>query len=366
MIIGHGGNMAQAAARAGLDAADITDMSSNTNPLGPMPGMLEHLKNSMDAVTNLPEADSRAVVQAFAGMNGLDSASILAAGGTTQFIYSLPRLFPAGKALILGPTYSDYADACAMNRVPVTWAFPEDGRDFAHDFDMIVKIAGDHDFVFLCNPNNPTGNLYAPDTIQWFAKKCPNTVFVMDESYLPFVAESSALTMAGTSLPNVLVLSSFSKIFKAPGLRIGFAIAPKGLKEKLETFQLPWSVGSLAQEAVLFAANNQDAALAYIEKTAAFVAQERKTMEDTVRGKTGITPYPGVTPFVLFHLPPGLKSQTVWEAMLQQGILVRDCANFQGLGLQFVRVSLKNSQANARAAEMLVTLATDAGMKGGD
>ena len=364
MIIGHGGNIAQAAAKAGLRMEQITDMSSNTNPLGPLPGMVAHLKKSMNAVTRLPEADSQAVVKAFAGLNSLDPSRILAAGGTTQLIYSIPRLFPSGRALILGPTYSDYADACAMNGVNFTFAFPDSGRNFAHDPDRIAGSAADCDLVFLCNPNNPTGDLYAPDALGWLARKCPATVFVLDESYLPFAPESASLSMAGTRLPNVLVLSSFSKIYKVPGLRIGFAIAPKRLKKKLEGFQMPWSMGSLAQEAVLFAAGNKDAALGYIEKTADYVACERKSMEEKIKGTAGITIYPGVTPFVLFRLPPGFKPGRVWKEMLEHRILVRDCTNFQGLGSQFVRVSLKDRKANARVGDLLISLAGNASLKG--
>lgn len=362
MIIGHGGNIAQAAAKAGLGVEQITDMSSNINPLGPMPGMIAHLKKSMEVVTRLPEADSQSVIEAFSGLNGLNPSLILAAGGTTQFIYSLPRLFPSGRALILGPTYSDYADACAMNGVNFTFALPDSGWTFAHDLDRIAVIATDCDLVFLCNPNNPTGDLYPPDTLGWLARKCPATVFVLDESYLPFVPESSSLTMAGTRLSNVLVLRSFSKIYKVPGLRIGFAIAPKKLKEKLETFQLPWSVGSLAQEAVLFAADNKAAALGYIEKTVRYVTHERKLMEEKIKSAAGIKIYKGVSPFMLFQLPPGCQSGRIWEDMLAHGILVRDCANFQGLGSRFVRVSLKDGKTNARVADLLISFTRNTAM----
>ncbi len=364
MIIGHGGNIAQAAAKAGLRVDQITDMSSNTNPLGPMPGMMAHLKKSISAVTRLPEADSQAVVQAFAGLNSLDPSRILAAGGTTQLIYSIPRLFSSGRALILAPTYSDYADACAINGINFNFVFPDEGENFAHDPARIAGIGADYDLVFLCNPNNPTGDLYAPDTLGWLARKCPATVFVLDESYLPFAPESASLTMAGTRLPNVLVLSSFSKIYKVPGLHIGFAIAPKELKKKLEGYQMPWSVGSLAQEAVLFAANNKDAALGYIKKTADYVTRERKTMGKKIKVAAGITIYPGVTPFALFRLPPGYTSGRVWKEMLSHRILVRDCANFQGLGSRFVRVSLKDRKANARAADLLISLVENTSMKG--
>ncbi|SHK65990.1 L-threonine O-3-phosphate decarboxylase [Desulfatibacillum alkenivorans DSM 16219] len=359
MIAGHGGNIAEAAAKMGLTPSGIMDMSSNTNPLGPMPGMLEHLKNSMDCAVNLPEADAGSTTRAFADLHGMDPAKVLAAGGTTQFIYSLPRILSSGKALVLGPTYADYADACAMNKMPFARGFTEPGDSFKHDLPDMVKAAKDSQLVFLCNPNNPTGDLYSRDKIQWTAGKCPGTVFVVDESYLPFVRDYADYSLAKAGMDNVIVLSSFSKIFKVPGLRIGFAISPPRLKEKLEAFQLPWSVGSLAQKAVQFALDNREDALAYIAKTAEYTARERKAMEDRAARADGLTAFPGATPFVLFRLPEGLDSQIVWQKMLEKRLLIRNCSNFQGLGPAYVRISLKDPQSNARAADLLASLAND-------
>ncbi len=361
MIVGHGGNLAQAAVQAGIDPADITDMSSNTNPLGPMPGMLDHLQTVMDSLTHLPEADSRMAIQSFADLSGWAPDTMLAAGGTTQFIYSLPRLSSGGRALIVGPTYADYADACAMNGLPFSWCFPEKKGAFDHDLNRIARLASDCRLVFLCNPNNPTGNLYDPDSLQWLAAQCPHAVFVFDESYLPFVANAPRLSLADNVPANGVVLRSFSKIYKVPGLRIGFALASPALKAALAKFQLPWSVGSLAQQAIRFAADNRLVAAAHIAETVTFVDRERKRILAALDSAAGLQGYAGVTPFVLFQLPAPLTSAHIWQAMLAQGILVRDCANCRGLGPRFIRISLKDAHANTRAVDLLNRLARAAG-----
>ncbi len=180
MIKGHGGNIAEAARISGRPIDEIVDMSSNTNPLGPMPGMVEHLQARMECITNLPEAGSDNIVQSYADMEGLEPQRVLAAGGTTQFIYSIPRIFSSGRALILGPTYSDYADACFMNKMPFTWIVSDSGKGFIHDLEAVSRISGSYDLVFLCNPNNPTGVLLDPDEICRLANKCPRTIFVVD------------------------------------------------------------------------------------------------------------------------------------------------------------------------------------------
>jgi len=363
MITGHGGDIRKAAETAGIEPEKILDMSANTNPLGPMPGMMEHLGASMNTVTRLPDPDGHTAAEAFSVLNGLDPGRVLAAGGTTQLIYTLPRLFPSGRAMIFGPTYSDYADACEANGLGVLFAYPKNDGDFGHDPDRAADMVKDCDLVFICNPNNPTGDFYAPETIVWFAKTLPRTLFVIDESYLPFMPGYASMTMAKTRLSNVVVLRSFSKIYAVPGLRVGFGVFPGPLKERIAAFQMPWCVGSLAMEAVLFAARNRQAALSHIEKTAAYVARERESMEKRLKKASGIEVYPAKTPFMLLKLPFGIQSRDVWEGMLARGVLVRDCANFRGLGPGYVRVSLKDARANARAADLLTFLVenTDSG-----
>ncbi|MGD8262442.1 MAG: aminotransferase class I/II-fold pyridoxal phosphate-dependent enzyme, partial [Desulfobacterales bacterium] len=117
MIGGHGGNIYDMARRLGCLTTDIIDMSSNMNPLGPPPGLLDYLAdNILTATTQLPEVDSSEMTENFAAYLGVDAHRLLAGNGTTQFIYSIPRVLETRKALIVGPTYSDYVDACNLSR----------------------------------------------------------------------------------------------------------------------------------------------------------------------------------------------------------------------------------------------------------
>ncbi len=112
MIHGHGGDIYALAEELGCDAAHIIDMSSNINPLGMPPGLPDALKAQMDAVGLLPQADSRAVIESMADLLAVAPGRMLAGNGTTQFIYNTCPALATAKALIIGPTYADYADAC--------------------------------------------------------------------------------------------------------------------------------------------------------------------------------------------------------------------------------------------------------------
>ena len=122
MINGHGGNIFDKAKELGCDPMDILDMSSNVNPLGPMPGLMNHLHEHLERIIALPEAGAGSIIQAFSSRHDIDPKKVLAGNGTTQLIYTLPVALKIRQALILGPTYSDYADACRMHGVDFRFA----------------------------------------------------------------------------------------------------------------------------------------------------------------------------------------------------------------------------------------------------
>jgi threonine-phosphate decarboxylase len=250
MIGGHGGNVYRLAQQLGCRPADISDMSANVNPLGPMPELVDHLRENMSAIASLPEVDAGGILEAFSRVYGIDPRHTMAGNGTTELIYLIPRALGVKKTLVVGPTYSDYRDACAMNQVTCDHLICWQPDHFVPDMQAIRDAAATADLVFFCNPNNPTGALVGRSEMDALCRSLPDTVFVIDESYLPFAPLPSAVTMITSDLPNVMVLNSMSKAFRIPGLRIGFVKAPPLLMDRLTPFALPWSVNSLAQTAV--------------------------------------------------------------------------------------------------------------------
>jgi len=188
MINGHGGNIFDKARDLGCDPMDILDMSSNVNPLGPMPGLMAHLHEHLERIIALPEAGAGNIIQAFSSRHDIDSKKVLAGNGSTQLIYTLPVALKIKQALIFGPTYSDYADACRMHGIDFRFELSNETTSFRHNLDAMDDEAGDA--VFICNPNNPTGTLIPSETIESICRKYPNIRFIIDESYLPFVPKA--------------------------------------------------------------------------------------------------------------------------------------------------------------------------------
>jgi threonine-phosphate decarboxylase len=359
MIGGHGGNIYELAQRLGCRPADISDMSANVNPLGPMPALMAHLMENLSRVAALPEVDAGSIINDFSRFHDIDPSLVMAGNGTTELIYLIPRVVGARKALVVGPTYSDYRDACAMHAVPCDHLICSQENDFTPDLQAIERRAAETDLVFLCNPNNPTGTLTNRNAIEGLCRALPQTTFVIDESYLPFAPQAAQETLIHSDLPNVMVLNSMSKAFRIPGLRIGFVKAPMPLMEKLTPFTLPWSVNSLAQTAVAWLMTHPDPVNEFLASSRTLLAAEKAEMIAHVHRETDIRCFPSATSFILMRLPGYLNAPAVWRYMADRRILVRDCANFTGLSEAFIRIALKSEPENRRAADLLVRLCRD-------
>ncbi len=355
MIDGHGGNIYKLAARLACAPDEIIDMSSNVNPLGTMPGLVTFLKDNIKAIGKLPEADSITSVNAFAVRYDLDPDLVLAGNGTTQFIYSIPQSLNTKKALILGPTYADYADACKMHNAGYSYLIAEESKSFVPDINQIKNNISECDTVFICNPNNPTGALIPASELESLCRSCPDIYFVIDESYMPFVESGEKESMLSLGLPNVIILHSMSKIFKIPGLRIGFLISSKQIIKKLEPFMMPWSVNSIAQTAVLYLMEKRDEVDHFIKKTRNFIEIERKVFIEKFKNTSFIKLFPGTTTFTLARLFGNYTADNICSYMSQHKILIRDCSNFQGLSDRFIRISLKTRDINMMVADKLLS-----------
>ncbi len=361
MITGHGGNIHEIATRLGCATSDIIDMSSNVNPLGQPPGLAEHLKQQLGEIEALPQADAKAINESFANRYGIAPEKTLAGNGTTQFIYSIPRVLNSRNTLILGPAYSDYADACKMHDVPFAFAMTIDSDGFHHDMVQVEKQLHQFDTVFICNPNNPTGVLISGDVLKNLCHKYPHIFFVIDESYLPFVPGGESESLIREDMKNLLVLNSMSKIFRIPGLRIGFVVADRTIIRKFFHYYLPWSVNSLAQAAVGYLMDRREQTDLFIKQSQQYLEEQRKSFMKTMDKSDKIRFFDSTTSFILAKLTGSMNSAKVCDLMALHRILIRNCQNFTGLSDQFVRISIKTAGINQSAAEKLLKIVNEEG-----
>jgi len=358
MIVGHGGNIIDAARKIGCRPSEIIDLSTNVNPLGPMDGLVTFLLERIDEIAHLPDVEAAQAVWHFASRYDLNPDRILAGNGTTQFIYTAPRALNSRKVLILGPTYADYADACRRHGVDFEFQLADADRGFQPDIPALDRAFRQFDTIFICNPNNPTGHLITRDRLAELCGQHSATRVIVDESYLPFVDSGEQQSMLNTGLNNVIVLYSMSKIFRIPGLRSGFVIAPREVISQFRRFVLPWNVNSLAQAAISYLMRHTEAVDEFVRRTRTYIQAQKDKFIKLVPKQSGIQLFPSTTGYLLVRLPGTLTASDVKQCLLEQKILIRDCSNFAGLSNRYIRFSLKNDTVDRMVAETLVKLAS--------
>jgi threonine-phosphate decarboxylase len=346
MIHGHGGDIYSLAREIERPPGSILDFSSNVSPL-PLPeGLRDLLILHLDEICCLPEVDSLGFREALARRYGLSPKQLLVGGGTTEWIYGLPRILKPDKVVIPLPTYSDYADAAksASCRIETLGPWPNaEPTANAEILESLSQAAKGRSLVYICNPNNPTGRFISTKDLQQLVSLRKEAIFVVDESYAPFLAPDLESSLISEKFPsNLVVLRSFSKIYKVPGLRLGYAVCVGDLIKALASGARPWAVSRLAQIAGEYLVNQTD----YEQEVSDYCKKEKVRLLSNLAEFSLLRPIDGTTHFMLFQVLAPWTADYVTKNLRKNGILIRDCDNFVGIESECIRISLRSSSEN--------------------
>ncbi|HEY6010990.1 MAG TPA: aminotransferase class I/II-fold pyridoxal phosphate-dependent enzyme, partial [Nitrospirota bacterium] len=193
--------------------------------------------------------------------------------------------------------------------------------------------------AFLCNPNNPTGQLLAKSDVMRIATaarklKCR---LVVDEAFIDFCAGNSVIDMVRTN-PFLIVLRSMTKFYALPGLRLGYGVFHRSLAGAVRSWKKPWTVNALALKAGVAALDD----VAHRRATDKMIAAEKAFIEPAL-AKAGIEFVPTSANYYLLKFGNARKAVAELE---QRRILVRDCSNFRGMGQSYVRIAVRTRKEN--------------------
>ncbi|MBB5022528.1 aminotransferase class I/II-fold pyridoxal phosphate-dependent enzyme [Desulfurispira natronophila] len=324
----HGGNVYAAAQQLGCHPDDIRDYSSNVADW--QPPLLADLDISR-LLSRLPEPHSSTLQQAFAREYQIDPSQVVVTAGTTEAIERICAAFAARPAAIFTPTYNDYLFYARASDMPVE-AIGAAPPDYTFDLSATRLSAA---ICFLCNPNNPTGRTVTRQDLLALIDRHPQTLFVVDESYMPFHVQEAELTLTGHLRPNLVVLRSFSKIHGLPGMRLGFVLsAHTELMAQLRQRCSPWSVNTVAQELGLRLLRVETA------QQAQQMASRRQQLLLQLEELAWLRPLPSEVNYLLCHLPRH-RAADLYRHCLEQRVLIRDCSNFSGLQGEYIRFSIR-------------------------
>jgi len=334
-VWGHGGDIWAAAGRFARSPDEFVDFSVSVNPLGPPPGLSEFLRARFHLAYRYPEPDARELAHELAAVHGVPPESVVVGNGASELLMVLVAALAPKTALTVEPTYSDYRRSLAAHGVVPTHTciaemkFPPSGPDV----------------VFLCNPNNPTGDLIPEEKLPVLPGE---TTLVVDESFMEFVSEGRYSLAQRASRGELVVVRSLTKIFAIPGLRLGYVVCGPALAKRVRELKPLWSVNGLASAAGLYGLGRGD----YIEETRSFVRTESRRLGEALRVPTHFHTYWSAANFVLVKLHRGSASE-INRFLGERGMLVRDCSNFIGLDSSYIRIGLRSREENDRLLEAL-------------
>ena len=343
----HGG-----AGYAGLPESGLLDFSTCCNPYGPPQEVYRALRSTN--ISRYPDPDSRDLTTALAAGLGISAQKFIAGSGSTEIIRlaALTYLAAGDKVVIPSPTYGEYALAAGIAGCTIFKYKLSESRDFRMSLEDLVSFARAHDptAIFICNPNNPTGQLLPNKELLGFIRALPDTLVIVDEAYMAFTqgpGEGPDLT----DEQNVLTVRSMTKDFALAGLRLGYGLASPAIIESLKKVRPPWNVNSAAQRAGI-AANACDS---YVQRCNARMQKSRAYLTGRLL-KMGYRIIPTDAHFFLARVgdAPAFKGR-----LLKQGFLVRDCSSF-GLPA-YVRISPRSMQDCRKLIKAVAGLGWKAG-----
>jgi histidinol-phosphate aminotransferase len=273
-----------------------------------------------------PDGEMRALREALAARTGHGVDGVWTANGSNEILTQLLMAYGGAgrRGGLFEPTYLLHRRLCWLTQTEIAERLLE--PPFEID-DGAVAWAGasDADVVFVCSPNNPTGNTQTLNAIRSLAAVSSGLVIV-DEAYVEFGGETALPLVA--EHPNVAVVRTFSKAFALAGARIGYTLASPEVVGDLQRVRLPYHLSALTQAAGLTALRHEGEAAAGLDA----IRAERDRIVGALSEIDGATVFPSKANFVLFQ-PPG-DAKALWQGLLDRGVLVRDLTDVVPNGLR--------------------------------
>ncbi|GAI73565.1 unnamed protein product, partial [marine sediment metagenome] len=224
-------------------------------------------------------------------------------------------------------------------------------QKFKISINEVISQSAETELVFLCNPNNPTGNFLPKKEMLTLVKEVQRRkiFLVLDEAFIDLHEDESFIKEI-KNYDHLIILRSLTKFYGLPGLRIGFGVGSSKLIRKLEVQKIPWSVNCLAQIAVREILQDKE----FINKSKSFLLEEKEFLYRELSNIKGLRAYKPSSNFIFIKLLGNVYSEGAKDQLAKKGILIRDCSNFRGLEEgKFIRVAVRTRKENIKLLKEL-------------
>ena len=331
--MGHGGAKEILEQTRKESQTKVFDLSVNLNPYGPPEWIRQHMNRHLEDVFQYP--DHKDALDALATYYQCSSGQFMLGNGANELILALVRAFSKQHFYYCPPCYIDYKKSFEQTGVdfhPIPLQ-----KDYSPNWLWIEKEVQEQGVVFLTNPNNPTGTLRTKKELLTQIQAFPNVIFVVDESFIDFVGEENSL--CDSNLENLIIIRSMTKFYSIPGLRLGYVKAPPKTIGKLQSQIQDWNVNSLALSLVKPLLNDN----VFKEESLEYLAKCRKKLLKVLEEYPVIKVKGSEGNFVLLHI--NHKTNDLYRHLINCGIILRRCEDFEGLNANYLRLCVPIEKA---------------------
>jgi histidinol-phosphate aminotransferase len=330
----------------------IAQLASNESPQPPHPKVVEAIQRAAGAMNRYPDPDATLLRRRLAERYDTDPARIAVGNGSCEILLAAAEALCEDGAEILyaWPSFSIYPHMAALSgarevRVPLA-------EGDVHDLEaMLAEVTAATQLLLVCNPNNPTGTHLPAERIADFCERVPpHATVIVDEAYIEFQThdDPDATVDLLASVPNLVLLRTFSKCYGLAGLRVGYALCSPPLRRAVDAVRQPFSVNAIAQAAAAEAVLHSDDVAERVERTLI----ERIWVEEEVRS-LGLASADTETNFSWIDLGEAVEEDLV-AGLAERGIMVRPGQALGGPG--HIRVTYGTRAENRRFISALAEL----------
>ena len=281
------------------------NFSSNICQHADLTALKSHLATRLNLIDNYPEPEAWSLEQLIAQQEGIADECVVVTNGATEAIYLVAQAFRYQYHL-LTPSFSEYAEALSM--------FPSQSEQTG---------------LWLCNPNNPTGDVFTIDDIYRMTQE--HHLVIIDQSYEDYTDDPMLSAREAVEMGKVIQLHSLTKSYGVPGLRIGYITASARLTKIIRQYLRPWSVNALAIEAGKYLLTQGTKLKPNLKET--------QRLAQMLRATGYVVVDESHTNFMLCEIHPCTAAELKAYLVEEHGMLIRDASNFEGLTPHHFRIA---------------------------
>jgi threonine-phosphate decarboxylase len=325
MIYGHGDDTW----RYG-DAIKM-NFSSNIYQKADLSELKTFLASRLDVIGHYPEPEPKELEGLIAEKLEIPANMVMVTNGANEAIYLIAQLYSGWTSIIPQPTYHEYADACKMFGHIISYERTDD-----------LEVLPQDRIYWLCNPDNPTGNVLLNALLAYVIRKNPRFLYVIDESYADYTLQPRLQPKEMMDCFNVMFIRSMSKKYCVPGLRLGYVAASPIIIDRLRAIRQPWTVNALAIEAGKYLVEHDPQLLPDMN---AYIAEAQR-LKAGLEAIDGLMVMDTQTHYMLVNIDWANVLELKNWLVEHHGILIRDASNFHGLDDHCFRVAAHTPEEN--------------------